>query len=50
VVTNCGAAKLKKTKICIRELKGIVEDLTGLAGQLTLLAAAVYGFVHFFSK
>ncbi len=43
-------ASIKNVRSLIRALKGLVEDVTSLAGQITLLVAAVYGFAHFFFK
>jgi hypothetical protein len=41
---------VKRIRRIIRALRELIEELTGLTGQVTIFAAAVYGFVHFFSK
>lgn len=47
---DSGAALIKRLRVRVRALKGLVEDIIALAGQLGLLAGAIHGFYRFLAS
>ena len=42
--------RIHRSTICTRRLGELVEEVNKLAGKVTLLVAAFYGFIHFIGK